>query len=307
IELKTIEFLERYADNQITDKKGNKKPFFMHCSIPDPHHPVCPPGKYKDMYKPEDINFPSTFNDIKNLEKHPFLGPLIKNPIFRMTLLRETTEEEARQFIASTYGSIAMLDNCVGNILRALDKLGLADNTTVIFTSDHGDLMGDHGFILKGPSAYEGVLKVPMIWRVPGITPNGAVSDSLMSSIDISKTILNLAKIRVKKQSPDIQGLDVTPILKDPEAKVRDHCYIEEDEELALHKIRLRHLITETHSLTKYEGVEGYGDIFDKINDPDQLHNLWNEDKELRYKLLEKLFDVSLAAQSRFPKRISPS
>jgi len=301
VEERTIAFLERYSSGNY-----GEKPFFLHCSFPDPHHPVCPPGRYKDMYKPEDIELPPTFNDIKNLYNHKFLGLYIKDPIFRGAMLRESPEEEVRKFIASTYGSITMVDNAIGRILASFQKLGLDENTMVIYTSDHGDLCGDHGMLLKGPSPFNGVLQVPLIWKVPGVT-KPAVSEALVSSIDLSKTILTLLGIRERHHPPDMQGVDITPILKDPNEKVRDCCLIEEDEEVGPLKIRLRHLITETHKITTYAGLKDYGDIFDRKNDPNELHNLWYDNKELRYMLLEKLYHENLNAQSRLPKRQSPS
>ena len=296
---RSIAFLERYANGSY----GNK-PFFLFCSYPDPHHPVCPPGKYKNMYKPENVELPSSFTDLENIKKHKFLAFFANNPPLGNVHLiqRSTTEQEARKFIASTYGSVSMIDNGIGQILASLEKLGLAKNTMVIFTSDHGDLCGDHGMILKGPSPFNGVANVPLIWKVPGVTKPG-VSDSLVSSIDLSKTILKLLGISKRYQPPDLQGVDITPVLKDPTAKVRDHCLIEEDEEIYGVKIRLRHLITEDYKITVYHNLRDYGDIFDRKNDPDELNNLWFKDKELRSKLLEKLFYENLSAQSRYPHR----
>jgi iduronate 2-sulfatase len=124
----------------------------------------------------------------------------------------------------------------------------------------------------------------------------GSVSDSLISSIDLAPTLMKLLRIRSRKQPPDMQGVDMTPVLKDPTIKVRDHCLIEEDEEIFGIKLRLRHLITEDHKITVYEHLRDYGDIFDRKNDPDE---------ELRSKLIEKLFYENLSAQSRYPKRIA--
>ena len=305
IEEKAIRFLERYSNGDYGDK-----PFFLNVSYPDPHHPVCPPGEYFDRYKPEDINLPQSFNDIENVKKHPFLKPLLNNPFFRGMILRITNEEEARRFISATYGSVAMLDNSIGQILAALDKFGLTENTMVIYTSDHGDLMGDHGMILKGPCPYNGILNVPFIWKVPGLTKPG-ITNSLASSIDISKTILNLLNIPQDDQPPDLQGIDLTPVLKDPTEKVRDSCLVEHDEELEQFKIklRLRHLITEKFKLTLYNELPGYGDLFDRKEDPLELHNLWFDEKykDIKNTLIEQLFHENLNAQSRYPKRLALS
>ena len=299
---RSIAFLQRYANRDY----GNK-PFFLFCSYPDPHHRVCPPEKYKDMYNPEDIELPSNFNNLENLKKHPFMAQFIINPPMKGIHLvqRETTRKEAQQFISKTYGAISLIDNGVGQILASLEKLGLAKNTIVVYTSDHGDLMGDHGMILKGPSPFNGVLNVPLIWKVPGMIKPGSVSDSLISSIDFVPTLMKLLRIKSRNQPPNMQGVDMTPVLKDPSKKVRDHCLIEEDEEIFGVNLRLRHLITENHKITVYHHLRDYGDIFDRKNDPDEINNLWYKDKELRSNLMEKLFYENLTAQSRYPPRVA--
>jgi len=299
---RSIAFLERYAHGDYENK-----PFYLHCSFPDPHHPVCPPGKYKDMYNPDKINFPSSFDDIENLRNHPFLGPLLEEPVIKGAMLRESTEEEVRKFMTLTYGSLTMVDDAVGEILTTLEKLGLIDNTMVMYTSDHGDLMGEHGMLLKGPCPYNCLLNVPLLWKVPGLT-KPSVSDSLVSSIDFTPTILNILNIKERHQPPDMQGLDITSILEDPNKKVRDCFLIEEDEEVGPYGplyTRVRHLITDTHKLTVYAELPGFGDLFDRKNDPDEINNLWYDEKELQCKMLDKILHESLMRQSRYPKRVS--
>ncbi|MFX1449285.1 MAG: sulfatase [Promethearchaeota archaeon] len=301
---KAIAFLERFAMGEY-----EKNSFFLHCSIPDPHHPACPPGKYKKLYKPEDIQFPLNYKDTENLFNHSFLGKHIKksNPkedqSGLINLLEITPEEKVRKFIAYTYGSIALIDYGVGKILNKLRNLGLEKNTMVIFTSDHGDLMGDHGLTLKGPVPYKGVLKIPLIWKVPGFTQS-AVSSSLVSSVDIPKTILNLLGIRDKILTRTFQGFDITPILKEPNQKLRDCCFIEEDEEGGFLKTRLRHLITENYKLTIYENFENFGDLYNREDDPGETNNLWDNDKfrDVRNNLLKKMLHESLKIQSRYPE-----
>ncbi|MBD3253437.1 MAG: sulfatase-like hydrolase/transferase [Candidatus Lokiarchaeota archaeon] len=299
---RTLAFLDRFA-------KGDygKKPFYLHCSFPDPHYPIYPPGKYQNMYKPEDIELPKNFGDIDNLYSHPYLGQHLKNPPFKKAFLRESSEEEVRKITALTYASIGYVDACVGQILASLEKHGLADNTIVIFTSDHGDLMGDHGMLFKGPCPFNGVLQLPLIWKVPDMTKPGSVSNSLVSSIDYPKTILNLLGIKERHHPPDMQGLNITPILKDPEVKLRDCCFVENDEEVGTLKSRLRHLITEDYKVTIYESMPGYGDIYHRKNDPNELHNLWYDKdfREKRFELVDKLLHQNLKAQTPYPKRIA--
>ncbi|TFG07672.1 MAG: DUF4976 domain-containing protein [Promethearchaeota archaeon] len=302
VEEKTIEVLEKQAEGYY-----GGKPFFIHCSFPDPHHPVCPPGKYWDLYKPADIELPESFNNIKNLYDHPFLGPHLIDPIFRGAMLRESTAEEVLKFLALTYGSVAMIDNSIGQILASLQKLGLAEKTIVIYTSDHGDFCGDHGMLLKGPAPFNGVLQVPLIWKVPGM-PEGNISDSLISTIDIPKTILELLGIKEKHQPPNMQGLDFSRVLKDPNKIAREKCLIMEDEEIGPKGpllCRLRHLITKKYKLTIYEGVPNHGDLFDREEDPNELTNLWHDlnFKDLKIELLHQLYREDLKSQGRFPRR----
>lgn len=295
---RTIKFLEDYKEGKFGDK-----PFFLHCSFPDPHHPVCPPGDYFDMFNPETIDLPESFNDKENLYEHDFLGRYLKDPVFRGALLRESTEDEVKKFLALTYGSISLIDHSVGEILASLNKLGLEEDTIVIYTSDHGDLAGDHGLLLKGPSPYKGILNVPLILKVPNMT-NKSVSKSLISSVDIPKTILHLVGIRERRHPPDMQGYDFSEVLEDPEKNIRDCCFIEEDEEVTNLQIRLRHLITEKYKLTVYEGFEK-GDLYDMEEDPYEVNNLWDKEKDIRHKLVNKLLQENLKAQSRYPKRES--
>ncbi|MDX1797759.1 MAG: sulfatase-like hydrolase/transferase [Candidatus Lokiarchaeia archaeon] len=296
----TIQFLERFAEGKYEDK-----PFYFHCSFPDPHYPVCPPGKYRDMYKPENMELPLNFHNIENLYEHPYLGKYMKNPPMRKTLIREETEEIIREFIAFNYGSVTLVDHAIGQILASLEKLGLSDNTMVIFTSDHGDYMGDHSIVLKGPSPFSGTLHVPLIWKIPGLTKAGT-TDALISSVDIPETILDLLKIKERYRPPRMQGHDMTSVLKDTSKKVRENVLIVEDEEVGPKGplyTRLIHLITEDYKLTTYAELPGYGDIYNRKNDKGELNNLWDKDKSLRLELLDKLLHEYMITRSRFPIR----
>ncbi|MHA1784466.1 MAG: sulfatase family protein [Promethearchaeota archaeon] len=305
IKERTISFLEKYSQGYYSNK-----PFFLHCSFPDPHHPVCPPGKYREMYHPDKITISSTLNEINNLQEHDVLKNYVN--VYRRARLRETNEKELRKFQAYTYGVLSLIDHAIGEILAALKSFGLEENTMIVFTSDHGDLMGDHGVIFKGPAHFQGLIKVPMIWKIPDITPEGAVSESLVNSIDIPTTILNVLGIREKYHSPGMQGHDLMPVLRNPSVKVRDNCIIEEDEDA--HKatkqgiyrdIRVRTMITERYRMTVYEGFMNTGDLYDLKEDPLEKNNLWHDKKHenIKNNLLKKMLHEILNLQNRYPKK----
>jgi arylsulfatase A-like enzyme len=297
---RTIAFLERYSNGEYGDS-----PFYVHCGFPDPHQPVFPPGKYRQMYKQKDIELPPNFHNLDNLRDHPYLGKYIN--VMPGAMLRETTEREAKKFIAYTYGILTLMDFYIGEILNAVDRLGYRDNTITIYTSDHGDLMGEHGMLFKGPSHGIGVFHIPMIWRVPSY--KSAKTNALISQVDYPVTLLNILGIKKRKQ-PEMQGLDMIPVLESPNdvsVEPRKSILIENDEEVGKLYVRLRHIITKEYKLTIYEGYPEYGDLFDRKQDPYEMNNLWFDKKlkDLRYRLVNQLLQECLKNQSRFPKRIA--
>jgi arylsulfatase A-like enzyme len=305
---RAVDFLEKY-------KRGEHgaEPFLLKVSYPDPHHPCTPPGKYADMYKAADMELPASFGDAESVRNHPYIGPRTGRRGMANMLFRISNEEEVRKFTSHTYGMVSMIDDSVGQILSTLERLGLEDDTMIVYTSDHGDMMGDHGMILKGWLPYKGVLNVPMIFKVPGVTRAGSVSDSLVSSVDLAPTILNLCQIEEAAQPPDMQGVDITPMLKDPDLELRDCCLVEVDEnDSGLTRMlgnvpagagRLKYLITDRYSLTVYDGFPGYGDLFDLREDPHQLRNLWDSSPGLRAELVETLLFEVIKQQSMYPKK----
>jgi arylsulfatase A-like enzyme len=145
-----------------------------------------------------------------------------------------------------------------------------------------------------------------LIWKVPGLT-KPSVSDSLVSTVDIPKTLLNLLNVKERHHPPDMQGYDLTPVLKNPDKKVRDCILIENDEEVGTLEARLRHLVTNNYKLTIYEGLDNFGDLYDRKNDPQELRNLWYDKdyREIRFELLNKLIHENLRVQTKYPKRIA--
>lgn len=303
---RSIDFLERHAKGENGDS-----PFLLKVSYPDPHHPCTPPGRYADMYKAEDMELPASFGD-SSIKNHPYVGQRLDRRGLRNMMFRTSNEEEVRNFISHTYGMITMIDDSVGKILATVASLGLEDDTMIIFTSDHGDMMGDHGMILKGWLPYQGILNIPMIIKVPGMT-NGGVTESLISSVDLAPTILNLCNVEEARQLTEMQGVDVTPILQDPTATVRDCCLIEIDEddrdvakgssEVPPGSGRLKYLMTGRYSLVIFDGYPDYGDLFDLQEDPHELNNLWDTEPELRAKLVEKLLFEVVKQQTFYPKK----
>jgi len=170
------------------------RPFFVQCSFPDPHHPFTPPAPYWDMYSPEQITLPPSFYR-PSIGQVPLLGEAhaaLANGTAKRDWVGEYVvhEHEARQITALTYGMISLIDDCVGRVLATLDELDLARNTVVVFTSDHGDWMADHGMMQKGPLHYRGLIRVPFVWSDPQATAGTGRTQELAGTLDIARTIL---------------------------------------------------------------------------------------------------------------------
>lgn len=268
---RSIAFLEQAA--------AASEPFILQCSFPDPHHPFTPPGEYWSRYDPDDVPLPASFADTHE-RSMPHMQRMIKSrgeQLGRMSSFAPT-ERQYRQAAAAEYGAIEMIDDAVGEMLATLERLGLADDTVVVFTSDHGDMFGEHGILLKGLMHYDGCVRVPLAMAGPGIKPGR--TDALVSSLDFAQTILDLAGL---PSYAGMQGEVLTPILSTGEGRVRDQLLIEEDEMFSLlfepdvHS-RMRTVVTDDARLTRWSG-EKYGELFDLGSDPDEMDNLYGLDE----------------------------
>ena len=156
-------------------------------------------------------------------------------------------------------------------------------------------------------------MHIPMIFKVPGVARAGSVSDALVSSVDIAPTLPNLCGVDRDRQPSDMQGIDITSTLEDPEQRLRDRCLAEIDEnDTGLADAmpgsratagRLKYLITERYSMTVYGGIPGYGDLFDRQEDPHEMKNLWNWHADLRAELVERLLFEVIEQQSMYPRK----
>ena len=106
-------------------------------------------------------------------------------------------DEQRREIAALTCGMVSFVDEQVGRVMAALDRLGLRENTVVVFLADHGEMLGDHWLLNKGPFHFDGILRVPLIWSWPGRFPAGVQSDALVSLLDVAPTILDLAGVPI--------------------------------------------------------------------------------------------------------------
>jgi len=237
------------------------KPFFMWASFPKPHSPYDPPRPYDAMYDPRGIPAPTgTIDDIQSRGLDDAFAKYYKYHW-------DTVSDAAKQVIlAHYYGLISFQDKQVGRMLEFLESAGIRDNTVVIFTSDHGDMMGDFGLYFK-TLMYRASVNVPFIVSYPNAWPANVVSDELVGLQDIFPTLLAFAG----KQQKDTDGLDLTPIINGGE-KGRDtyvayFCTGENPD-------GMRIMIANKEHKYIYNVCGGVEELYDMKNDVQELHNL---------------------------------
>jgi arylsulfatase A-like enzyme len=282
------------------------RPFFIECSYPDPHHPFTPPGEYWSMYAPDDIPLPPSFRaGHRHLPPHVAwlygqrdTGKAVKHG----QALFACSEREAREAIALNYGTISLIDDSVGRLLAELERLGLAADTVVIFTSDHGDFLGDHQLLLKGPIHYTGLVRTPFIWKDPAMTAPRE-SSALVQAIDLAPTVLARAGVPAFN---GIQGRSLLPLIEGDAQTLRDALVIEEEGQRTYlgfdERVRMRSLVTAQHRISLYDGVP-WGELYDRQADPEETINLWDDTgaRKLRGELVERLAKAMLAATEESP------
>ncbi len=168
-----------------------------------------------------------------------------------------------KKSLSGYYAAVSFMDAQVGRVLDALEKSGQADNTIIIFTSDHGYHLGEHDFWAK-VSLHDESARVPLIVSVPGKKPG--VSDSLIELLDLYPTTAKLCGLEVPTR---LQGKDISPILDDPKAKVHDTVFSVAGTSKGL-MLRDERWVFIQYTEDASKGME----LFDMHNDPKQLTNL---------------------------------
>ena len=273
LEFSTSRYVAERTVAQIEAAAMRPGPTFLFASFPDPHHPFCPPASHADRVDPRDIELPATFH-----QSPEGLPPHLRHMLAQRGVPHAdamcafaATEAQYREALIAEVGLIAMIDEAVGEMMAAIERAGLADQTSVIFTADHGDLFGDHGLVLKHHVHYRSATRVPLVIAGAGSQPQR--SDALVSNADVVPTILDLAAVQPFR---GIQGRSVQPILAGEIATHRDAVLVEEDQPFGVDglqaPVRMRTLITDEGRMTRYHG-ESFGELYLSTDDPDEEHN----------------------------------
>ncbi|MGH3087341.1 MAG: sulfatase-like hydrolase/transferase, partial [Rubrobacteraceae bacterium] len=277
---KAIDFIEAGA--------AFDHPWLFSVNMFDPHHPFDPPAECLERY----LNF---MDDIPLPNYEP--GELEDKPSFqksdhhgaygeRLYPFSEMTDDDHRHIRAAYWAMCDLIDDQVGRVLDVLESTGQSEDTIVIFMSDHGEMLGDHGIYLKGPYFYEELVKVPLIVSLPGKISTGKRIEALTELVDLAPTLLDAAGL---EPYPGMQGRSLMPLLIGQTAPTphRSDVYCEYYDAMPWHKNPAAHatmIRTERHKLVAVHSLDT-GELYDLEYDPDEIHNLWDSPNHRAVKL----------------------
>ncbi len=255
----------RLIEENHPDKTG--KPFFLAMGFFRPHTPYVAPAHYAKLYPLDKID--------PVMEKPSDRDDIPPAALADRVHQRDLNLAQRREIIQAYYASISLMDACVGQLLDALDRLKLDDNTIVIFFSDHGYHLGQHGLWQKS-DLFEGSARVPFILSVPGMKNAGRTSESLAELIDLYPTLADLCGLA---KPAHLKGQSLAPVLEDPQAKVRQAAFTVSNArgKIPGYKGRkpLGHTIrTKRYRYTEWDDGKHGVELYDYQTDPNEYTNL---------------------------------
>lgn len=284
---KTIDFIN----------KDREQPFLCMLSIPDPHSPFNVRAPYDTMYKPEDMPIPESFY-IKDLPDWAETGVPGRQANYPLDKLAES-EAKLRRLKAQYCGEVKCIDDNVGKILNTLKEKGVLDDTIIVFTSDHGEYMGEHGLQFKN-YFYETAHRVPMVIRWPAKISSKTVVEPIVSMVDFQPTLLGLMDVQASGRE---QGKDASPMLMGQDIPWVSECYIHPTPE------ERAGIFTDEYELAYVPDEFKDHILFDRKNDPDQMINLYHDPAyknvidELTQRMVEHFKPLQLD-KALYPKAI---
>lgn len=280
-------------------KNNEGKPWLMSINAFDPHPPFSTPDEYTNRYDAKKLPKPLFGEgDIENDRK--LSGAYFQSPV-------KEIDEEYLECKARYYGAVELIDEQVGRILDMLDASGQRENTIVIFMSDHGEMLGDHGLIQKGCRFYEGLTNVPLIISWKGHFKENYVYDGLVELIDIVPTLAEITGVELKW----CQGKSLVQILTGGYTGIHREA-VRCEYYNALNPAHPRHsgfgtmYRTQKYKLNVYHGIE-WGELYDLENDPHEFNNLWDVPymQGVKLELMKKSFDASILCCDPGPELIA--
>ncbi|NQU41558.1 MAG: sulfatase-like hydrolase/transferase [Lentisphaerae bacterium] len=282
------------------------EPFFLHLGFPDPHHPFRAPEPYGSMYSADTV-VQHNLNKETLKTKPPIYTEFYQGILNREKLgagdfcsndLDTYTDAMYRQMAATSMGMVTFVDAQFGRVMQAIEEAGLTDDTIIVFTTDHGDLMGDHRLIKKGPFLLEGSVHIPMVIRVPGVTTPNTRSDALACHMDFMPTLLDLLGIDIPR---GVEGRSYRDVLVGKADRHRDGVLVE-----FLHQtmtdVPVKAWITDEWKLVLWGGQDQH-ELYNLREDPGECVNRYGDPGcgEIQQRLVREMLDEIMRSENTLP------
>jgi arylsulfatase len=256
-------------------KPRPKGPLFLQVGFPGPHPPYDPIPRYAEPYLSRDLPLPQVSEEELQAQPPPYLAMRKHNTEVdhdSIVYSLDPSPEQLHRQRAYYYANVTMIDEKVGQILRALETRGYLENAVVIFTSDHGDALSDHGHSQKW-TMYDVVTRVPLVVWSPGRFLPGRSIDAFCQQMDVGAAILELAGLTPSKS---MEAESLLPTLQGEDWLGRKFVFAEHARDGILRETQYMTMVrSKNWKLVHFLG-ESFGQLFDLANDPGELNNLWN-------------------------------
>ena len=251
-------------------------PFFLEVGIPGPHPPYDPTPEVLETYKGRDL--PKPIWDRADIDSQPTALKKLREQHLSVdhdavVHLDEPTPEQTQRQREHYFANVTMIDTQIGRLMEALERRGVLQDTVIIFTSDHGDCLNDHGHSQKW-TMYEGSVRVPAIVWAPGRVVSGRTVDDLVSLFDFGPTILELAGISAPRW---MEARSLLPYLHDEAAESRPHVFAEHAGDRILSGTEFMTMIRDDRWKLVHFVDSEEGQLFDMHADPQELRNIWDD------------------------------
>jgi len=273
-------------------------PLFLQIGFPGPHPPYDPIPRYAKPYLERDLPLPRVTQEELAGQPLPFLAMRQHNAqvdhdsiVYQLSPSREQLHRQRAYYLAN----VTMIDAKIGQILRALETRGYLDNAVVIFTSDHGDALGDHGHSQKW-TMYDVITRVPLLVWAPGRFPAGRSIDPLCQHMDVGPAVLELADVPIPAS---IEAESLLPALKGEPWAGRSHVFAEHGRDGILRETEFMTMVRSSGWKLVHFLDEPFGQLFNLVQDPDEVHNLWDDPAvtETKHELLDVLREWRVRSQ----------
>jgi len=286
-------FFREKTQKFVRKHRESSQPWAAVISFFGPHLPVAPPVPWDTLYSLDDIPLPTNLMDSLKGK------PRSQNKPQLQYVLGQWNNNQYRDYIRRYWGYSSFIDDQIGKVFKTLKETGQWDNTIIVFTTDHGDMIAAHGMIYKlGSNGYEELFHVPAIMRIPGLPATGVKIQQLASSIDLLPTILEALHLKTPEK---IDGKSLIPILNQSRDTHRENLFLE------VHGAG--HIIICRDKQYKYVYhwlSNDVDELYDLSSDPGEMDNLYQdqEHQEVAKQMREKIIQWAEETKHRYSELI---